>query len=97
MIREQYEALLKKMQERATNGDEGVLHALKSLRDYYNGGTNFSAMVYLLFAKADPINKMRMGKGFPVEFELLTLCEAAVTFEDLSFAEFQSRFEFTST
>jgi hypothetical protein len=41
-----------------------------SLRLWKIGRDNFTACLFGLIAKADPSNRMRIGKGFPLEVEI---------------------------
>lgn len=41
--------------------------AVRKLREWQNGATHFTALLYGLYAKADASHKVRLERGFPLE------------------------------
>lgn len=74
------------------NSQAGLREAVEHLYYWQRcGGDNFHSILYMMFQKGSPMNRERLGMGFPFEYEAWKLWQHApnetLFFEGFGFTE----------
>lgn len=74
------------------NAQAGLREAVEHLYNWQRyGGDNFHSILYMMFQKGTPMNRERLGMGFPFEYEAWVQWQAApneqIFFESYGFKE----------